>query len=104
MATKEKKSSSVSTDKFKPAEVDRCKRENSMNSKMLEKELQSIQRQQQIWLKQQAAEAKKYKSKLDSPQKAKRRTLSLPSNSTNERLFSTSLYKRSQIKRKDTIC
>ena len=99
-------SPNLNSDRSNSAKEDWCKRENSMTSRKLKEELERIQKQQKIWLKDQEFERRKFKSMLENRnlmrQQSKMRTLSLPNVSTNGRLF-TSFYRKPPITRTGTL-
>ena len=103
MAEKEK-STSLALRRSKSAQVDWFKRQNNMSSRKLELELERLQKEKQIWLKEQEFEHKKLKATFENQlMKKKMRSLSSPNISGNERPFA-SFYRTPQFARKQTFC
>ena len=88
-------------DKAQSSKENRCKKQNNTDSKRLEQELERIQKQQQIWLKEQSFETRKLKLKINNQQKTKKGSVSLPSSPFAQRTFS--FDGKTPNKRKQTI-
>ena len=75
-----------------------------MNLRKLELELERLQKEKQIWLKEQEFEHKKLKATFENQlMKRKMRSLSSPNISANERPF-VSFCRTPQLQRKQTFC